>query len=76
MGGMLSSDQKAPELPLRARDMAALLLEEALYFLGIIDILTPYDSRKHLEHWFKDWELHARVSECWKEALSSSGPAL
>ena len=26
---------------------------QALYFLGIIDILTPYDGRKHLEHWFK-----------------------
>lgn len=43
------------EVPVHQCDMGGLLSsdQKSLYFLGIIDILTPYDSKKHLEHWFK-----------------------
>eukprot|EP00930_Biecheleria_cincta_P101809 TRINITY_DN9345_c0_g1_i2.p1 TRINITY_DN9345_c0_g1~~TRINITY_DN9345_c0_g1_i2.p1 ORF type:complete len:278 (-),score=43.78 TRINITY_DN9345_c0_g1_i2:264-1097(-) len=43
------------EVPVHQCDMGGMLSsdQKSLYFLGIIDILTPYDSKKHLEHWFK-----------------------
>ena len=39
-------------------------MDQALYFLGIIDILTPYDGRKHLEHWFKAPVYQSSNLEC------------
>ncbi|CAE7386564.1 unnamed protein product [Symbiodinium necroappetens] len=53
---MTSSDDLHGEVPFHQAHMGGMLSsdQKVLYFLGIIDILTPYDSRKHLEHWFKD----------------------
>ncbi|CAJ1338587.1 unnamed protein product [Effrenium voratum] len=44
-------------VPIHQAHMGGMLSsdQKVLYFLGIIDILTPYDGRKHLEHWFKAW---------------------
>jgi len=43
------------EAPMHQSDLGGMLSSDkkALYFLGIIDILTPYDSIKHMEHWCK-----------------------
>ncbi len=36
---------------------------EEIYFLGIIDILTPYDSKKKIEHLFKSLH-YEKVTGC------------
>lgn len=38
-----------------------------LYFLGIIDILTPYDAKKKVEHLFKSFQYD-------KESISAINP--
>lgn len=43
--------------------------QESLYMLGIIDILTPYDSSKRLEH-------HAKALRYEREGVSSCPPGL
>eukprot|EP00927_Polykrikos_kofoidii_P058379 TRINITY_DN5285_c0_g2_i2.p1 TRINITY_DN5285_c0_g2~~TRINITY_DN5285_c0_g2_i2.p1 ORF type:complete len:887 (+),score=125.48 TRINITY_DN5285_c0_g2_i2:104-2662(+) len=49
------------EIPLQQRELGGMLSSDkrCLYFLGIIDILTPYDMYKRIEHQFKalrhDW---------------------
>jgi len=61
-------DQSAPEceVPLHQRDMGGLLSSDkkSLYFFGIIDILTRYDSRKKMEHLFKAIRYDGRGVSC------------
>jgi len=51
---------------LHRRDMGGLLSSDkkSLYFVGIIDILTPYDSVKKLEHVFKAIRYNSRGVSC------------
>lgn len=48
-------DAQGRVVPIHQRDMGGMLSSDkkSLYFLGIIDILTPYDKAKVLEHHFK-----------------------
>jgi len=70
--GHLSSPQSGhmqlelSEVPLHRRDMGGLLSSDkkSLYFVGIIDILTPYDSVKKLEHVFKAIRYNSRGVSC------------
>lgn len=43
------------DIPVHQKDMGGMLSSDkrSLYFLGIIDILTPYDTLKKVEHHFK-----------------------
>merc|ERR1712039_196492 len=55
------------EVPVHQRDLGGLLSADhrKLYFLGIIDILTPYDTKKRLEHHLKAIRYpHRGVSCC------------
>ncbi|CAJ1400443.1 unnamed protein product [Effrenium voratum] len=54
------------EVPIHQAHMGGMLSsdQKVLYFLGIIDILTPYDGRKHLEHWFKAIRYDSRGVSC------------
>jgi len=70
--GVLGSPQSGhlqlelSEVPLLRRDMGGLLSSDkkSLYFVGIIDILTPYDSVKKLEHVFKAIRYNSRGVSC------------
>ncbi|CAE7467355.1 unnamed protein product [Symbiodinium natans] len=68
---MASSDELHGEVPFHQAHMGGMLSsdQKALYFLGIIDILTPYDSRKHLEHWFKALRYDRRGVSCCPPAM-------
>lgn len=59
------------EVPVHQCDMGGMLSsdQKSLYFLGIIDILTPYDSKKHLEHWFKGLRHDYRGVSCCPPAM-------
>lgn len=54
------------EDPMHRRDLGGLLSSDkkSLYFVGIIDILTPYDSVKRLEHVFKAIRYNSRGVSC------------
>lgn len=54
------------EVPMHQRDMGGMLSTDrkVLYFLGIIDILTPYDTIKKLEHLFKSLKNDRRGISC------------
>lgn len=59
------------EVPFHQAQMGGMLSsdQKALYFLGIIDILTPYDGRKHLEHWFKALRYDSKGVSCCPPAM-------
>lgn len=59
------------EVPVHQCDMGGILSsdQKSLYFLGIIDILTPYDSKKHFEHWFKGLRHDYRGVSCCPPAM-------
>eukprot|EP00929_Paragymnodinium_shiwhaense_P107555 TRINITY_DN7370_c1_g1_i1.p1 TRINITY_DN7370_c1_g1~~TRINITY_DN7370_c1_g1_i1.p1 ORF type:complete len:1049 (+),score=270.21 TRINITY_DN7370_c1_g1_i1:126-3272(+) len=54
------------EVPMHHRDMGGMLSSDkkSLYFLGIIDILTPYDTFKRLEHTMKSFRNDWRGVSC------------
>jgi len=54
------------EIPVHQRDLGGLLSadKKQLYFFGIIDILTPYDTMKKLEHHFKALRNERRGVSC------------
>jgi len=54
------------EAPLHRKDMGGILSSDkkSLYFVGIIDILTPYDSFKKLEHVFKAIRYNSKGVSC------------
>jgi len=54
------------DVPLHWSDMGGFLSSDkkSLYFVGIIDILTPYDSVKKLEHAFKAIRYNSRGVSC------------
>lgn len=54
------------QVPLHQRDNGGLLSNDksSLYFIGIIDILTPYDSVKKVEHHVKSLRYRSGVSCC------------
>jgi len=62
----VSPDDVHLEVPFHQAHMGGMLSsdQKVLYFLGIIDILTPYDSRKHLEHWCKALRYDRRGVSC------------
>lgn len=68
---MTSSDDLHGEVPFHQAHMGGMLSsdQKVLYFLGIIDILTPYDSRKHLEHWFKALRYDRKGVSCCPPAM-------
>jgi len=69
-----SNDQVKKTIPLHQRHMGGLLSpdEKSVYLLGIIDILTPYDSSKMLEHHAKSlWYERDGVSCCPPEVYAS-----
>eukprot|EP00931_Biecheleriopsis_adriatica_P059446 TRINITY_DN35567_c0_g2_i1.p1 TRINITY_DN35567_c0_g2~~TRINITY_DN35567_c0_g2_i1.p1 ORF type:complete len:894 (+),score=178.44 TRINITY_DN35567_c0_g2_i1:242-2683(+) len=59
------------DIPFHQADMGGMLSsdQKALYFLGVIDILTPYDGKKHLEHWFKAARYDRRGVSCCPPAM-------
>jgi 1-phosphatidylinositol-4-phosphate 5-kinase len=56
----------AAEAPLHQRDLGGLLSSDRtqLYSFGIIDILTPYDTAKRMEHHFKALRHDRRGVSC------------
>jgi len=68
---MATSDELHGEVPFHQAHMGGMLSsdQKVLYFLGIIDILTPYDSRKHLEHWFKALRYDRKGVSCCPPAM-------
>mmetsp|Transcript_9489 Transcript_9489/g.12473 ORF Transcript_9489/g.12473 Transcript_9489/m.12473 type:complete len:90 (-) Transcript_9489:210-479(-) len=64
-GGTMNPAE-GPEVPVHQRDMGGMLSSDrkSLYFFGIIDILTPYDSGKKLEHHFKAMRYDGRGVSC------------
>lgn len=54
------------EVPCHQRDLGGLLSadQRQLYFFGIIDILTPYDTRKKMEHHLKALRHDRRGVSC------------
>lgn len=59
-------DSQLVQVPLHQRDNGGLLSNDksSLYFIGIIDILTPYDSVKKVEHHVKSLRYRSGVSCC------------
>eukprot|EP00913_Durusdinium_trenchii_P024065 g22601.t1 len=66
------SEDGAHEVPFHQGHMGGMLSsdQKVLYFVGIIDILTPYDGRKHLEHWFKALRYDSRGVSCCPPAIT------
>ncbi|CAE8622935.1 unnamed protein product, partial [Polarella glacialis] len=66
--GLAASDAAAP---MHRCDMGGMLSSDkkTLYFLGIIDILTPYDSRKAVEHYFKALRHNKQGVSCCPPAM-------
>lgn len=54
------------ELPLHQRQLGGMLSSDkkSVYSLGIIDILTPYDTRKKIEHFFKSLRYDRKGISC------------
>lgn len=67
------SEDGAHEVPFHQGHMGGMLSsdQKVLYFVGIIDILTPYDGGKHLEHWFKALRYDSRGVSCCPPAMYS-----
>lgn len=73
-GGFMSSSDSLNNhncLPLHQRDRGGVLANDrtTLYFFTIIDILTPYDSRKKVEHHIKALRYNRQGVSCCPPAM-------